>query len=321
MKIAFVGKGGSGKTTLSALFSLYLRDCQLQRVLALDADLNMHLPELLGFSQLPYERHLSHPAATAEIKTYLKGQNSKIATLAEFRKTTPPGHGSRLLRLDVDNKIFETYGLGDNGFRVMVVGTYDTENVGTSCYHNNLSIAENVLTHTIDDAGVVVADMVAGVDAFANTMHAQFDLLVLAVEPTKRGIEVFEQYSVLAKAAGTEGVLFVVGNKVRSVQDVEFIQRHIPKPQLLGYLYDSPYLRLKEQQGGALSIEGLELENRAVMEKIYKKLVEVKNNPQARLGKMWELHKSYVNQAFIRDRFGDLTGQIDINFRYDSYKE
>lgn len=321
MKIAFVGKGGSGKTTLSALFALYTHAHESMPVLVIDADLNMHLPELLGFQALPYELHMSHPKASAEIKNYLKGTNERIGSLAAFRKTTPPGRGSQLVRVGSTNPVLERYGTGSADFRAMVVGTYDTENVGTSCYHNNLAIAENLLTHLIDDAGVVVADMVAGVDAFANTMHAQFDLLVLAVEPTKRGIEVFEQYKVLAEAAGTEDGLFVVGNKIRSLEDVEFIKKYIPESKLLGYLHDSPYLRLKEQQGGILSIEQLEPENRVLLRVLYKKLIEMKSDSQARLEKIWELHKRYVGQAFIRDRFGDLTGQIDIGFRYDSYKE
>ena len=46
MRIAFVGKGGSGKTTLSALFAQYVN--KKYPVLAIDADLNMHLGALLG---------------------------------------------------------------------------------------------------------------------------------------------------------------------------------------------------------------------------------------------------------------------------------
>ncbi|TDD74119.1 ATP-binding protein, partial [Actinomadura rubrisoli] len=42
MKVAFVGKGGSGKTTLSSLFVRYLAGRGLP-VVAVDADINQHL--------------------------------------------------------------------------------------------------------------------------------------------------------------------------------------------------------------------------------------------------------------------------------------
>ena len=49
LKVAFVGKGGAGKTTLSSLFSRYLASKQLP-VLAVDADINQHMALTLGFS-------------------------------------------------------------------------------------------------------------------------------------------------------------------------------------------------------------------------------------------------------------------------------
>jgi CO dehydrogenase nickel-insertion accessory protein CooC1 len=47
MKIAFAGKGGSGKTTLSSLFTRHLAEQGLP-VVVIDADINQHLAEALG---------------------------------------------------------------------------------------------------------------------------------------------------------------------------------------------------------------------------------------------------------------------------------
>lgn len=50
MKIAFVGKGGSGKTTLSSLFVRHLA-ATAQPVVAVDADINQHLGPALGLDE------------------------------------------------------------------------------------------------------------------------------------------------------------------------------------------------------------------------------------------------------------------------------
>ncbi len=319
MRIAFVGKGGSGKTTLSALFAQYVN--KKYPVLAIDADLNMHLGALLGFDAgLPIERHISHPEAAKAIKTHLRGANSRIKDLAQFRKTTPPTADSNFIYLD-DPKdvILSQFGASNKNLRLLIVGSYDSEEVGASCYHNNLAILENILSHLIDASGVVVTDMVAGVDAFANTLHAQFDMLVLAVEPTKRGVEVFEQYRKLAEGAGVYDSLFIVGNKIRFQTDAEFIRKHIPAEKLLGCFMESAYMRQKDQEGGALKVDLLENENKTLLEIIEKKLLSIVPDYQKRLQKLFALHRRYVAQGFIAERYGDLTNQIDETFNLENH--
>src|SRR5690242_20650160 len=50
VKVAFVGKGGSGKTTLSSLFIRHLTEAGLP-VVAIDADINQHLAVALGLAE------------------------------------------------------------------------------------------------------------------------------------------------------------------------------------------------------------------------------------------------------------------------------
>ena len=84
MKIAFAGKGGSGKTTLSALFVRYLAARGLP-VVAVDADINQHLAEALDAgTPPPLGGHLT------DIKEYLRGGNPRIGSAREMVKTTPP---------------------------------------------------------------------------------------------------------------------------------------------------------------------------------------------------------------------------------------
>ena len=52
MKIAFVGKGGSGKTTLAALFTRFIAaSAPDTALLAIDADINQHLAVALGANE------------------------------------------------------------------------------------------------------------------------------------------------------------------------------------------------------------------------------------------------------------------------------
>src|SRR5690348_16307551 len=102
VKIAFVGKGGAGKTTLTALFAQHLA-AQGRTVLALDADINQNLSAALESDGPP-------PALgeyLEEVKAYLRGYNPRISSPAAMVKTTPPGRGSRLLRVVEDNPIWQ----------------------------------------------------------------------------------------------------------------------------------------------------------------------------------------------------------------------
>ena len=50
MRIAFCGKGGSGKTSIASLFIRYL-SAKGEPVLAIDGDINQHLASALSLDQ------------------------------------------------------------------------------------------------------------------------------------------------------------------------------------------------------------------------------------------------------------------------------
>lgn len=74
MKIAFVGKGGSGKTTLSSLFIRHLAANEAH-VIAVDADINQHLGAALGLDEAEVAALPAMGAHLPLIKDYLRGAN------------------------------------------------------------------------------------------------------------------------------------------------------------------------------------------------------------------------------------------------------
>lgn len=319
MRIAFVGKGGSGKTTFTSLFTQYTLKENNQNVWAIDADLNMHLAEQLGL-KVNNLKHISDPDSEKDIKKYLMGKSNKIKEVSHFKKSTPPSKDSNFIIVkDSDNYIQKTYSERRNNLLLSIVGSYHTDSIGASCYHNNLAVLESMLSHTIDKNSTVIVDMVAGVDAFAGTLHAQFDMIVLVVEPTKKSLEVYEQYKILSEEAGIWNEVFVVGNKVTSDKDIEFIEKNIDKSKILGYLYNSDHIRDVEQGESELDFEKLEEQNKTVFSNVYKKLSSINISYNERLQKLYKLHKKYIAQEHIKDRFGDLSDQIDADFNFDEF--
>ena len=153
MKIAFVGKGGAGKTTVSSLFCLYYS--KKKSVLAIDADINMHMAELLGLNATSSDLLLSETYPSDKIRTWLRGDNSRIKNNAEFKKSTPPGRGSRIIDITDNNWFINNYTRPiSKNLHLATVGSYSENGLASSCYHNNLAILENILSHT-NDSGVV----------------------------------------------------------------------------------------------------------------------------------------------------------------------
>ncbi|MEU9384532.1 ATP-binding protein [Streptomyces sp. NPDC048279] len=229
MKIAFVGKGGSGKTTLSSLFIRHLAAAGAP-VVAVDADINQHLGPALGLDESQSAALPAMGEQLSVIKDYLRGNNPRIASAATMIKTTPPGEGSRLVRVREPNPVYDACArpveLDGGAVRLMVTGSFTDSDLGVSCYHSKTGAVELFLNHLVDGPDeYVVVDMTAGSDSFASGMFTRFDITFLVAEPTRKGVSVYRQYKEYARDFGV--VLKVVGNKVRGQDDIDFLRAEV----------------------------------------------------------------------------------------------
>ncbi|MFD4502289.1 ATP-binding protein [Streptomyces sp. NPDC058457] len=229
MKIAFVGKGGSGKTTLSSLFIRHLAAAGAP-VVAVDADINQHLGPALGLDETEAEALPAMGERLSLIKDYLRGNNPRITSAATMIKTTPPGEGSRLVRVREPNPVYDACArpveLDGGAVRLMVTGPFTDADLGVSCYHSKTGAVELFLNHLVDGPDeYVVVDMTAGSDSFASGMFTRFDITFLVAEPTRKGVSVYRQYKEYARDFGV--VLKVVGNKVQGQEDIDFLRSEV----------------------------------------------------------------------------------------------
>jgi CO dehydrogenase maturation factor len=313
MKIAFVGKGGSGKSTTCALFIQHLLREQ-RAVLAVDADINQHLAQLVG-AELKPELALYEGKNPSRIRTHLRGQNERIESAKHFVKTTPPGKGSNLVHLTSGDPIIRNFTVpfAQDGY-FMHVGTYGESAIGTSCYHSNLSVFENVISHTVlGENQWLVADMVAGTDAFAGALYLLFDVIFMVVEPTPESVGVFRQFAKLAASVDTLKRVFAIANKVQDEDDEVYLREELGN-KMVAVLPQNDQLRKARQRGEALP--GLSSSVEAQLETIEQ--VTIKNAPDAddQLKRLQVLHRHFASQDFTVAKHGDITTQVDEAFSF-----
>ena len=268
MRIAFCGKGGSGKSTVSSLMAKYLASLN-KDVLVVDGDINQHLGEAVGFSESELKAQPKLGMDYHPLAEFVKGNNPRIPDASYISESCPAGRGSGFIHFNQPSPVFDHYQIEKSGIRFMAIGGHDDSDVGTTCYHKFTGFFGVFLNHLIDGKNeYLIGDMCAGADPFASSgLASRFDAIFLIVEPTIKSLSVYKQCREYADMFGTK--LYVVGNKVENESDEKFIREKVGN-DLIACLSKSDFVRDFEK-GVARPMSELEPDNKETLNTILQK--------------------------------------------------
>ena len=314
MRIAFCGKGGSGKTSTAALFIKYLTSKNLP-VLAIDGDINQHLGAALGFNEKTIADLPKLGQQQIILQEYVRGTNKHIRNAADMIEATPAGTGSNLITRDGHDPVSAKFIIEKNSLRFMAIGGHDETDAGTTCFHKFTGAEGIFLNHYLDaDDEYVVADMVAGADPFSSSgLATRFDACVVVIEPTLKAIAVYHQ--ALNYGGPNKVKLLPVANKITSDDDLKFIEDQIGTKCICTFR-SLPQVRDAEK-GIEFQASDLDADTLAALQTLQNAIL---NLPE----RDWDLYQnlgwSFLEKAatsWASAMFGyDITEQIDRSFRY-----
>lgn len=156
--IAMAGKGGTGKTTLAGLLVRFLLEHDMTPILAVDADANSNLNEVLG---------LTVEDTLGEAREMMK-------------KDVPVGMTKDIfMEMKVEQALVEA-----NGFDLIVMGR--PEGPGCYCAANNL--LSKFIERMMANYPYLVVDNEAGMEHFSRLTTKDIDLLLVVSDSSRRGI-------------------------------------------------------------------------------------------------------------------------------------
>jgi CO dehydrogenase maturation factor len=158
--IALAGKGGTGKTTVAGMLISYLMDKGKTPILAVDADSNANLNEVLG---------LEVGGTLGQAREEMK------------KGIVPPGMTKDIF---ISMKMEEAVAEAD-GYDLIVMGQPE----GTGCYCAANTLLTNFLEKLTDNYPWIVMDNEAGMEHISRLTTRNVNLLLIVSDSSRRGLQ------------------------------------------------------------------------------------------------------------------------------------
>ena len=197
--VALAGKGGSGKTTMAGLLIKYLLKKDKTPILAVDADCNANLNEVLGL----------------EINDTLGNARE------EMKKGVVPGGMTKdiFMEMKLEEAMVEA-----QGYDLIVMGQPE----GAGCYCAANTLLAGFMERLEGNYPFIVMDNEAGMEHISRLTTKNVDVLLIITDPSRRGLQAALRIEDLARCLNiVVGKSYVVINQVKeapSEQALEMIK-------------------------------------------------------------------------------------------------
>ena len=206
MKIAMVGKGGSGKTTLAGTLARVLARRQ-HGVLAIDGDPNPNLALTLGMARADADQIRSIPSSLVQ------------------SVTAPSGESSLRLTMERSMVLGQYAAQAPDGVQLIVMGKPADGSAGSGCMCASHRAVRGLIAEMTDSGEHTITDMEAGLEHLKRGTARNVEAMLIVAEPYYRSLEAASRTFSLANELKIPHV-YAVANKVRGDADREAIETY-----------------------------------------------------------------------------------------------
>lgn len=200
MIVAVTGKGGTGKTIVSALLIHFISQ-RTNSILAVDADPDSNLPDALGVTELVRK-------TLGDVRELFQVSRDEMGTMNKEQW--------------LEGKIYSEAICECDNYDLLVMGRPEGE--GCYCYAN--SLLRGVLRKLMRHYDYIIIDCEAGLEHFSRKTIERADYIIVVTDMSKKGLSTAKRIRELSRELNLNfRDIFLIGNKVMNKEAEELIRR------------------------------------------------------------------------------------------------